>query len=59
MEDLKKLTQYISPVNQTFYLNIFKTAFNSANGNTGTEANDVKCVDGKANNVDLDEEFIN
>ena len=50
--------QYIPPVNQTFYLNIFKTAFNSANGNTGTEENDVKCVDGEPNNVDLDEEFI-
>ena len=59
MEDLKKLTQYISPVNKTFYLNIFKTAFNSANGDTGTGKNDVGCVDGKPNNPNLDEEFIN
>ena len=57
MEDLKKLMQYIPPVNQTFYLNIFKTAFNSANGDT--DKSDVECVDGEPNNVDLDEEFIN
>ena len=51
--------QYIPPVSQTFYLNIFKTTFNSANDDRGTQENDVECVDGEPNNVDRGEEFIN
>ena len=59
VEDLNNSCNISIPVNQTFYLNIFKTAFNSANGDTGTEENDVEYVDGEPNNVDLDKEFIN
>ncbi|CAH1100695.1 unnamed protein product [Psylliodes chrysocephalus] len=55
VEDLKKLMQYIPPVNQNFYLNIFKTASNVATEDIGTEYNDVQCVDGEPN-IDFDEE---
>lgn len=55
VEDLKKLMQYIPPVNQNFYLNIFKRAECTIDA-ADTEQNDVECVDGESN-VDFDEDF--